>query len=86
MAFVLFSSFTKASLTQKTDFERQSKQTFYLNICVALSLHSQHTTYFENVTLTQLMLTLSCQRVYFKGFLKTHSQNRWFWVELSTIH
>lgn len=44
---------------------------FYLHICVALSIHSQNTTYFESVTLTQLMLTLSCHLVHFKGLLKT---------------
>lgn len=45
---------------------------FYLHICVALSIHSQHTTYFETLTLTQLMIAVSCQRVNFKGFLKTN--------------
>lgn len=58
--------------------------TIYLHICVALCIHSQHTTYFETVTLT---LTLSCQRVHFKGLLKNNKDRMdWFWVGLSMIH
>ena len=56
---------------------------FYLHICVALSIHSQHTTYFDTLTFTQLMLTLSCRRVHFKGFWR---ENGWLWVGLSMIH
>lgn len=56
---------------------------FICTSALPLSIHSQHTTYFETVTLTQLMLTLSCQRVHFKGFWKRNRQNGWFRVGLS---
>lgn len=49
---------------------------FYLHICVALSIHSQHTTYFESVTQNQLMITLSCQESSLQGFLKTNRDRK----------
>lgn len=65
-------------------YSKHMLRAFYLHICVALSIQSQHTTYFETVTWTQLMLTLSCQLVHFKGFFKTNRDridgSGWGWA------
>lgn len=68
--FVPFSPHAQKHFLYSKHVERLS-QTFYLHICVALSIHCQHATYIESVTLTQLF-TLSCQCVDFKVLLKTN--------------